>query len=463
MHPLVWTAARRLRAESERACDDLVLASGTPASEYADHLLQILVGVRGNDAPAVALPMGRRREFEGRMLAILDPALRRSGSLLVHGGVLVALSLGALTLMAMAPAQVSSEPPLASRSSGGSLQADEEAALVSITTDGLRLELRAGGVADGQGEIIAGRDALDASEPPALPAYPEPPHHTNADPHPQSDPHPVATLTTAAERVLEGAVNNFVSGTMSMLFGFGSEGEKNIPLLIRLLETDDSGEVRRTAAWALAGEPGEEVAAALLRALREDDDAEVREMAAWGLREVTSTAAIEALVRSVVDDSSPDVRARAAWALGREGLRSNGVLEALSTALADGNAEVRELAAWAIGTIHPTQAPAALSQRGLRDSEPEVRTAAAWAIGQIRDPAAKPALAAAFESEADKEPLEALTWALLKLGPLDSSAVETLLGSSDPEIRARAIRIAAGVGVEFWPWPWPWPEPRPMP
>jgi len=77
-HPLVWTAAKRLRSESERACDDLALNCGARASDYAEHLLDIVTGVRHHATPAVALAMARRKEFEGRMLAILDPELRRA-------------------------------------------------------------------------------------------------------------------------------------------------------------------------------------------------------------------------------------------------------------------------------------------------------------------------------------------------------------------------------------------------
>ena len=75
--PLVWYAVHRMRVERERACDDVVLRRGAAASRYASDLLEM---VRALDtAPIDATPafatlaMARKHDFEGRMLAILDP------------------------------------------------------------------------------------------------------------------------------------------------------------------------------------------------------------------------------------------------------------------------------------------------------------------------------------------------------------------------------------------------------
>ncbi|MBN1942453.1 MAG: DUF4019 domain-containing protein [Phycisphaerae bacterium] len=79
-HPLVWWAARNLRIQRERACDDLVLVRGVAGPDYADQLLQIVRSYRsGKGTPLAAVAMARRSQFESRLLSVLDTARRRSG------------------------------------------------------------------------------------------------------------------------------------------------------------------------------------------------------------------------------------------------------------------------------------------------------------------------------------------------------------------------------------------------
>lgn len=76
-NPLAWVAARRLRHEAERACDDAVLALGVPAPDYAGHLLDLtrLLGRRRICVPAAA--MARRSGLERRVAAMLHPGHHR--------------------------------------------------------------------------------------------------------------------------------------------------------------------------------------------------------------------------------------------------------------------------------------------------------------------------------------------------------------------------------------------------
>ena len=78
-HPLVWIAERRLRAECERACDDRVVALGTPAPEYAAHLLEVARSARSFGAPGfLSVAMARPSQLEGRLLAVLNESGRRA-------------------------------------------------------------------------------------------------------------------------------------------------------------------------------------------------------------------------------------------------------------------------------------------------------------------------------------------------------------------------------------------------
>jgi TonB family protein len=70
-HPLMHAAAMRLRDEREQACDDVVIASGTAPTLYADHLLDLVrAGMKLPPAPAVAF--GTPSRLHDRIGAILD-------------------------------------------------------------------------------------------------------------------------------------------------------------------------------------------------------------------------------------------------------------------------------------------------------------------------------------------------------------------------------------------------------
>ena len=106
-NPLAWMAARRLRTERERACDDLVLASGTRGSDYADQLLDIARVMRAGRFPAVlagaSLAMAQRSQLEGRLMAILDPSVPRRG--LTRARALAAAVVFALLIVPVASVQ----------------------------------------------------------------------------------------------------------------------------------------------------------------------------------------------------------------------------------------------------------------------------------------------------------------------------------------------------------------------
>lgn len=121
--PLVWVAAHQMRVEREHACDDYVLRDGTAPSLYAGELLEMVrtIGTPSHDraAPAfAALAMARRSEFEGRMLAILDPRLDRQ-TLEKRGTLMTAVIVALLTipLAALSPFQQPAQAAQAAQAS----------------------------------------------------------------------------------------------------------------------------------------------------------------------------------------------------------------------------------------------------------------------------------------------------------------------------------------------------------
>jgi beta-lactamase regulating signal transducer with metallopeptidase domain/HEAT repeat protein len=435
-HPLVWTAAKRLRSESERACDDLALTCGARASDYAEHLLDIVTGVRHHATPAVALAMARRKEFEGRMLAILDPELRRGAPSrkqtagLVGGLAVLSLVVGAAVPVARA-ADAPGKPGLASESKATPAATDTPSFLDEEMAQSVRTVDRK-----------VTREQTQTRERTAV--------------------------SKAVGEIAASAANAAVTATIPAIEAMlkapnakQGRSDDRPQLLANVLKSDSSASLRRVAAWGLAQFADGDIAAnALAGAVRDDKDASVREMAAWALGDARrSSTVIDALSTALRRDASPKVRASAAWALGSIG--DDKAVEALSAALSDSSRGVRMRAAWAIGSTEPKQAPKALVAL-LGDKEPEVRQLAAWALFNIQDPDAVSALDAAMQKETDRDTQRAIIRALASTGEKSVDAIKKLIDSKDPQVREAAIRALAGGGSNG-PWPWPWPEPRPYP
>ena len=77
-NPLVWMTCRRLRSESEQACDDAVLRRGIDPADYATHLLAVARQVRaGGPRWASAPAILNSSSLERRIAAMLKPSCNR--------------------------------------------------------------------------------------------------------------------------------------------------------------------------------------------------------------------------------------------------------------------------------------------------------------------------------------------------------------------------------------------------
>ena len=100
-NPLAWVAARQLRIERERSCDDHVLLAGARASSYAEHLLTIARTLRAPGAtPVAALAMARPSQLEGRLLALLDATRARGVMRTRTAGMMTAGAIAIATVLA---------------------------------------------------------------------------------------------------------------------------------------------------------------------------------------------------------------------------------------------------------------------------------------------------------------------------------------------------------------------------
>ena len=465
-HPLAWLAAYRLRVEGERACDDAVLRAGALPSNYAEHLLNIVRSV-GRSVPSVALAMARKSDFEGRLLAILEPGMSRSRLSRPRTAAIAAAFLVFVTpLAAMAPAPAASPaafdaataPELAPRTAAplAARVPQQPAADTTIrTVDSTRANRVVQSTAQAPTSAVAAliETLGDANANVRVAAV-------------QSlsrlqDPRAIAALSRALREDTDARVREAAANALGEI-----DDARAVPALLDALKTervaavrekivhalgeiddpsavagitavtkDPSVKVRREVAWAL-GELEDQSAVPALIGMARDEDSDVRRHVAEALGELKNTAAIDALT-VMVKDADAEVRREAVSALGN--LEDRRALGAILGALKDANAEVRRQAADAVDELEDIkQAPAALIE-ALSDPDREVRREAANSLGSIEDPAAVPALKR-LTADTDTEVRHAAAEALSEIG--GPEAIQALLGllkDPDPEIR----RIAA--------------------
>jgi beta-lactamase regulating signal transducer with metallopeptidase domain len=100
--PPVWIAARHAGALREQATDDLVLQSGVVPSSYAASLIDLARRSFERAAPMTSLAMASPKHMRERVEAILDPSVRRTGLTGRAAVLVIAMSIGAATLLAAA-------------------------------------------------------------------------------------------------------------------------------------------------------------------------------------------------------------------------------------------------------------------------------------------------------------------------------------------------------------------------
>ena len=469
-NPLAWAAERRLRAEAERAADDLVLEAGARASAYASHLVEIAASLRSRPALSGAAFMADRKGFEGRVLAILDGGMRRRAPRGVGMVLALVVLAGVFPLAAAVPA-VQDEPPAEVAESAPVGEALEEPA--PIATPGLAVATLP--VTHTERPIEAPVESPDAFV------------SQGTEPVEQAqevalDPRSVAALSRALRSDASVEVRRTAAWALGQI-----ENVDAVPALLYALAEDEDIEVRRTAVWALGqiesndavdglvdalGDSDEELrsqavwalgqieapdAIRALTSLLRDPSVRVRSQVAWALGQIEAGAAVAGLVRALTDEAAA-VRSQSAWALGQ--IESREAVEGLADALAnDEEAAVRSQAAWALGQIEPSTAPQALID-ALSDESQSVRSQAAWALSQIEDPASVDALVRML-NQGDNDVRLAALRALASIRTQAAiEAIAPLLQDEDERVRAAAARALGG---RSWSSPQPRPQPRPRP
>lgn len=424
-NPLAWIAARHVRTERERACDDLVLASGTRGADYADQLIEVARVMRAGRFPAVlagaSLAMAHRSQLEGRLMAILDPTVPRSG---------ISRRRTATATLVFATAVM----PLASLQTWTVAASVEAAAAPAQSTAAVAARPASAPVAVVQDPQPRPADRPTATEPDATVI-------ADGTGHRSAHGVKVHLAPTIAEGIAQGVTAGIKSGVIDSVTASVAQavaaGVDGALAVSGHISDEVAARVQGTRATAQSKADPRTIAA--LTAALKDTDKDVRETALHALVQLRDPSIFEPLVQAL-SDASPDVREQAAHGLGQ--LRDRRAIEPLTAALKDASADVRQQAIHALSQFRDRATLPALTA-ALKDSNGDVREQAVFAIGQMRDPGSVDALMSVLhDSNADVR-----QQAVFALGQIrDRRAVEPLISAlkdSDADVREQA---AFGLG-----------------
>jgi HEAT repeat protein/beta-lactamase regulating signal transducer with metallopeptidase domain len=433
-NPLAWIAARNVRTERERACDDLVLAAGTRGPDYADQLLEIARVMRSGHYPAVlagaTLAMAHRSQLEGRLMAILDPRVPHAALTKLRAAAATTVCCAAVVPLAAVQPWTSipdAPSPAIVMEQVQPLQpvappAPATAPQPSAAANGVAAMPPHGAGGEGANSGSIHQPLQDAQEDQA--EQPENGHDGTSQA--KGDPRMIAALTAALKdsdkEVRETAMHALVQLRDPAIYD---------PLLQAL--KDASADVREQAAFGLGQLRDKRAVPALGEALK-DQNPDVRQQAAFALGQLRDRASVTALT-AAMKDTDADVREQAVFALGQ--IRDPAAVEGLTVAVHDGNADVRQQAVFALGQIRDRRAVEPLIS-ALKDSDADVREQAAFALGQIRDRGAVEALIIALKDNAASV-REQVVFALGQIrDPRAIEGLTTALKDPQPAVRQQA-------------------------
>ena len=469
-NPLVWLAVRRLRAERERACDDLVLAAGASAPEYADHLLEIARNFRTVGCPSwAAVAMARSSQLEGRLLAILDRHRDRrtlTRRACAAAAALAVVMVGTLAAVQPAPAPAASDARSSSQAVSKSRPHPTPA--------------------DASGTATAAILSMFDGQPVPMPV-PRPLIVPNIEivPNIKIDGIDLLDLEFEIDGALEGIGEGVGEGIGHGIAG-GIEGGVRGGVIggvmggvgkFKLLEAEQAAlqaaqevdaefiaqdALRNLDVEKIAIESAESALAQIanveitrddrpeadprivtaLAAALKDQSVEVRRQAAVTLSQMRSAHALDALIAATTD-ADKEVRQFAVQAISRH--KSDAVTKALVRALKDTDAGVRKAAMHGVSRQRDPQYIDVFVE-ALKDADPEVRQHAAHALAQYRDTRAVPGLIIALK-DANPEVRQQAAHALGQLG--DVRAIDPLVAAmkdANAEVREHVVHALGRIG-----------------